>query len=866
MSKDSDFFSVEDKVVIVTGGTGSYGFYFCQGLAEAGATVITTSRDKQRVFSKIIMVGISFFILSQMICTGALCASQVPSERLLHVGSTSTPPVIDGALNDKCWSNATMASGFISVDGQWAHKQTTVYVTYDNTYLYIAFECNESTPEKIKKTAIKNDDLKIFGGETVELFLDTNHDHQTYYHIGINPWAAQYEAACSIGEKEVFRKSNWNPDWELKTRIGDNRWVAEMRIPLTSFGSDSPASGAVWGINFARSNRTGKSGFASWAAVQEGFNRPDKFGKIIFGSPADVSYSMSSFSTGSSARQNQPGSRIRFRNGKNTPLTVRAQSAWGGVASSIVLSLAPKEEKEIFIPHNIIGDKRDDIPLKYIGQEELSLTVSNAKTEEIYDSQKGMLIKQETERSLTIDRYYYTPDVEKMQIAFTNKTKTDSCFKVEIKKDANGKVLASKQISVSPDKNDYVISFDIKDWDLGRYVVSANLTSEAGENLFSMRRVFFKVKETSAKIPSATPKISLRADGTILLDEKPFCPFLAHAPISPLTKDCFNVEYGERGLTSRPLTRRDIHLPPTIKAYDKKGDTIVFTPLPEEKKLFEDIRKVINADKADPLLLYWFMSYEAQLPMVRGREPKVFLNNPQELRKISQFIKSIDPNHLTAIEIDHSDEEPYKDSADVIEVARWSSTYAHNLIPNLIKDIGEIKGALGPGKPFLLWLGSSIPTPEARIAEEIRCASYLSLMHGAAGLVFHMGHGGMPLSDTRHWSVYAGLSREVEELFSILRAPQDSKSKIDITVDSDSIDYCVRQRDGRLYLIAVNTSYSSVNTTFSIKSYTVPKEIKLLFENREIKSDGNSFSDEFTGLEPHIYELSPAKRNRSTNE
>lgn len=52
MSKDCDFFSVNDKVVIVTGGTGMYGYYFCQGLAEAGATVITTSRDKQRAEKK----------------------------------------------------------------------------------------------------------------------------------------------------------------------------------------------------------------------------------------------------------------------------------------------------------------------------------------------------------------------------------------------------------------------------------------------------------------------------------------------------------------------------------------------------------------------------------------------------------------------------------------------------------------------------------------------------------------------------------------------------------------------------------------------------------------------------------------------
>jgi hypothetical protein len=123
-----------------------------------------------------------------------------------------------------------------------------------------------------------------------------------------------------------------------------------------------------------------------------------------------------------------------------------------------------------------------------------------------------------------------------------------------------------------------------------------------------------------------------------------------------------------------------------------------------------------------------------------------------------------------------------------------------------------------------------------------------------------MGHGGIPLSSTRHWSVYSGLSREIEELFSILTTPQKGH-KTKISVNPPEIDYCVREYNDRLYLIAVNTLYRSVNAEISLADHsTIAKQVKLLFENREIKFEGNSFSDEFTALEPHIYELSPAKR------
>jgi len=48
MSSDYGIFSLQDKVIIVTGGTKKYGYYFCEALCEAGGTVAVTSRDEQR--------------------------------------------------------------------------------------------------------------------------------------------------------------------------------------------------------------------------------------------------------------------------------------------------------------------------------------------------------------------------------------------------------------------------------------------------------------------------------------------------------------------------------------------------------------------------------------------------------------------------------------------------------------------------------------------------------------------------------------------------------------------------------------------------------------------------------------------------
>ncbi|MBU4366974.1 MAG: hypothetical protein KKF10_07530, partial [Verrucomicrobia bacterium] len=424
-------------------------------------------------------------------------------------------------------------------------------------------------------------------------------------------------------------------------------------------------------------------------------------------------------------------------------------------------------------------------------------------------------------------------------------------------KNPDEKPVVSRQISLVPGKDDYDASFDITDWDIGRYVVSACLQDKSKKPLSSVCRVFIKKKIGSAEITPPAPKVSLRSDGIILLDEKPFCPFFASTPKqdkkSSLVKDCFNVGYAGFGDVSRPLERTSIGLPGWTREQGPNG-TKTFTLLPEEEKMLENIRNAVTARKADPLLLYWFMSYEATIPMYRGKENRVRLNNADELRKISRFVKSIDPDHPTAIEIDSGNWADYKDSADIIEVACISS-YAKYLILNLIKDVDDVRNALGQGKPFILWIGSSIPSADRRTAEEIRCASYLALMHGAAGIVFHMGHEGISPSMTRHWSVYTGLSREVEELFPILTAsrPVDGCR---IAIDPAGIDYCIREYNNRLYLVAVNTSGSLVKARISIADCSgISKRINVLFENREIELTGSGFVDVFTAFEPHVYEF-----------
>jgi hypothetical protein len=780
--------------------------------------------------------------------------AQTSQEMVLRAGPTGSPPVIDADLGDACWREATMASGYISLGGDWARPQTTGFVTYDDTCLYLAFHCHEPAVEKISAAAKNEDDAGILLGDDdhLGLFLDTNHDRASYYRLALTSKGAVYEAACEYGATGLRSDKSWNPEWEVKTAVGSKHWTAEIRIAFASLGVGKPEPGTIWGVNLLRTRRAPEEEHSTWAGVADRY-QPKAFGRLVFGKPADVSYSILSMGD----RETDYELRLRLRNATRQPIQVR--SVWSSLpaakdksAAGVTTPLEPKEQQDVTVACQL-ADQTEDVPLGLTVVVPAMLSVVNHETEQVYDARKGVL-HEEAWLDLALDRYYYTPDVHQMQIAVTNRTKQGSAIKIEVTGGPDEGPVATKDLALSPDEHAYPVSFDIADWPVGRYVDSAHVVNEAAAKLFSIHRVMIKKRIQPARMPASGGKVSIRSDGILLLNGKPFCPFFTTpGNQSPLATDCFNVRYGETALVSNPLDQPKIGLPwVTIE----KGEILIL--LPEEKEMLEGIRRVVASRKSDPSILCWLIKYEAQYPLCRGtKEERVRLNNVEEFRKIRRHVKSVDPNHLTSIHTNRRDLlATYKDLADVIEV---TFGYEKRMIPNKVDHLNTIRRLIGPGKPFIHWIGSSIPNSKYRTAEDIRCATYLTLMHGAAGIVFHIGHEGIDPSFTRHWSVYPGLSREVEELFSILTAPQQGPEP-KITVHPAQIHYRVRRTNDRLYLIAVNTLGHLVNATVSMADRSlVPKRIKLPFENRQIKPQHSGFADAFTAYEPHVYEWVSSK-------
>ena len=125
------------------------------------------------------------------------------------------------------------------------------------------------------------------------------------------------------------------------------------------------------------------------------------------------------------------------------------------------------------------------------------------------------------------------------------------------------------------------------------------------------------------------------------------------------------------------------------------------------------------------------------------------------------------------------------------------------------------------------------------------------MMYGANGIIYHMGHDGIPQTMTRLWSLFRGLSREMEILYPIVVSGKSSDAA-NVKFADSNVDFICREFEEDIYIIAVNTSPLAQEILFSANA----EKLSVLFENRELSEKDGKFHDLFTGYEPHVYKIS----------
>jgi hypothetical protein len=200
----------------------------------------------------------------------------------------TTPPVIDGSLNDEVWTVADSTGDYIQRDpdnGRGMSEPTRIQFAYDDRYIYIAILSEDSVPGAIASGLGRRDDFP--STDYVSVGFDPRHDHLTGYVFQTNPSSVQVDFSMSDDDRQ---DRDYNAVWEVRTQISARGWTAEFRIPFSQMRfTVSPQAGQVWGLQAERLIRR-KGELGTWVGKPRG-ERGDVslYGHLVFDRPLAAS-------------------------------------------------------------------------------------------------------------------------------------------------------------------------------------------------------------------------------------------------------------------------------------------------------------------------------------------------------------------------------------------------------------------------------------------------------------------------------------------------------------------------------------------------------------------------------------------------
>jgi uncharacterized protein DUF5916/cellulose/xylan binding protein with CBM9 domain len=210
-------------------------------------------------------IVVCFLVASAGVASPALAQQFIRPE--LHATRAVSPPIIDGVLNDEAWQTSPLETGewlsYSPLNGDHVPQTTTVWLTFDDDYLYFAFKCDDPQPNEIKTSITRRDN--IWNDDWVGLSLDALGTGQLSYHMMVNPSGVQLDLLNSVATNEDSA-----PDWlwDSAGRLTDTGYAVEVRLPLQSIRFNGGSNVRMGLMFFRRVSRLGVS--VSWPPMPAG--------------------------------------------------------------------------------------------------------------------------------------------------------------------------------------------------------------------------------------------------------------------------------------------------------------------------------------------------------------------------------------------------------------------------------------------------------------------------------------------------------------------------------------------------------------------------------------------------------------------
>ena len=180
------------------------------------------------------ILSIAAVLLS--LAVGARGQTKAPPdfEPPIALARISSPIQVDGDLSDPGWREAAKVETWYESnvgDNVPPPVQTIAYVGYDSRFLYVAFDCRDPNPAKIRAPYVDRDNV-FSDQDFVGLILNAKNDRRSGVEFFVNPRGIQDDGITN----DATGNEDFSPDffWDSAGKIGPQGWTVEIRIPLTS--------------------------------------------------------------------------------------------------------------------------------------------------------------------------------------------------------------------------------------------------------------------------------------------------------------------------------------------------------------------------------------------------------------------------------------------------------------------------------------------------------------------------------------------------------------------------------------------------------------------------------------------------------
>ncbi|MBA3708174.1 MAG: hypothetical protein H0W83_05070 [Planctomycetes bacterium] len=193
-----------------------------------------------------------------LLALGTLPGADDPS---LVIPRTGTAPVIDGRLDDACWSKACVLAGFtVPAKADLAAKAMEARVCCSDLALFIAVTIAEPEPAKLRAQTTGRASA-VWQDDCVEVFIRSGQNLLDYDQFITNANSAQ-EDVRRRNDKPV---DGAHPGWQVRSTLAAGSWTIEFLIPASDLGMAGYRRGDLLGLKIGREDHTTPAGsLAIW--------------------------------------------------------------------------------------------------------------------------------------------------------------------------------------------------------------------------------------------------------------------------------------------------------------------------------------------------------------------------------------------------------------------------------------------------------------------------------------------------------------------------------------------------------------------------------------------------------------------------